>query len=86
VPDPTCRPRSDRLSRFEPLSVSLRQGGLGGTVENRSPFGRIEDRAVAGAGELSVLVGHRAALVRAHGRVVHELAVLKAEPGGTLAT
>jgi hypothetical protein len=58
----------------------LRQGSPGGTVKNRSPFfGRIEDRAVAGAGKLSVLVGHRAALVRAHGRVGHELAVLQVD-------
>jgi hypothetical protein len=51
----------------------LWQGRWGGTIENSSPFGRIEDRAMAGTEQLSVLVDYCAPLVRAHGRVGREL-------------
>jgi hypothetical protein len=50
----------------------LWQGGRGGTRENISPFGRIEDRAVTWAQKLPVLICHRAPLVGAHGRVGRE--------------
>ena len=46
------------------LDRYLRQGLLRRAVHDRSPVRRVEDRAVAGAGQSAVTVAYRALLVR----------------------
>ena len=57
----------------------LGQRARGRACNHLRAFGRVEDRAVAGAGELAVLVGNLAALVRADRRVRHEVAVMQVD-------
>ncbi len=77
-------PTSSRKSHLSPeyLPVAylyryLRQGLVGGAVHHRAAVCRVEDRAVAGAGEVAVAVAHRALTMRADRRVRYEVAAVQ---------
>src|SRR5215211_239706 len=64
------------------LDRYLGEGSLSWPVDHLAPGDRVEDRAVAGTGEFVVLVGHRAALVRADRRVGDEVPALEVNEHG----
>src|SRR5215217_2598153 len=63
--------------RAPDLDRYLRQGLGRRAVHDRPAVRRVEDRAVAGAGEVAVVVAHGALTVRADRRVRREVAALK---------
>jgi hypothetical protein len=81
------KPFPHPLSGFDDLAALDFHGDLGERRRGRARYyraavGRVEDRAVARAGELAALVGYRASLVRADRRVRHEVTAVQVDQNG----